>query len=169
MTVVPQNCKKTDLKISQKNPILLISRICLQCFVQDWMHIFLLLPKYNKLPQISQLKCKNYDVRLNAIIKNTKSRILVDYILYTKPTVKLFRRSNYCLKFLVLPSELLTLFHKIHLAFTWLFVRTGYVVNKHVLQLLLIISYVKWRDSKNKEARQQQLQGSCYSFHLVYC
>ena len=30
----------------------------------------------------SQLKCKNYNVRLNAIIKNAKSKILVDYILY---------------------------------------------------------------------------------------
>ena len=33
------------------------------------------------LPQISQSKCKSYYVRLNTIIKNTNSEILVDYIL----------------------------------------------------------------------------------------
>ena len=76
---------------------------------------------------------------------------------------------NYCLKFLVLPSELSTLFYKIYLDVIWLFFRTKVVsrcglttacnrVNKHdVLQLLLIISYMNWSDSKNKEAKQQKL------------
>ena len=81
--------------------------------------------------------------------------------------MKIFRRSNYCLKFLVLPSELLTLFHKIYLDFTELFFRTKLVsrcgltavcnrVNEHdVLQLLLIISNINRSGSKSKEAKQQ--------------
>ena len=36
LTVAPQNCKKPDLEdFTEEKPILLISKICLQYFVQD--------------------------------------------------------------------------------------------------------------------------------------
>ena len=40
--------------------------------------------------------------------RNLKVWLIIFFML--KPTVKLLRRSDYCLKFLVLPNELLTLF-----------------------------------------------------------
>ena len=42
--------------------------------------------------------------------RNLKVWLIIFFML--KPTVKLLRRSDYCLKFLVLPNELLTLFLK---------------------------------------------------------
>ena len=165
--------KKTpDLKHFTEKPILLISRICLQYFFQDWRHFPYFSQSTIFYPQIlkyknyqlkyTQLKCKNYNVRLNAIIKSSKSQILVDYILYAYTTVKLFRGSNYWLKFLVLPNELY------FMKFIWLLIVRTKLVNKcrltavcnrvnknDVLQLLLIISYMNQSDSINKEARQQ--------------
>ena len=61
--------RKTDLKYFTYKPNLLVSRICLQYFVQDWRHFCLLLPKYNMLPQISQLKCKSYNAGFDSYHK----------------------------------------------------------------------------------------------------
>ena len=42
-------------------------------------------------------------------------------------------------------------------------------VNKHdVLQLLLIISYTNWRDSKNKEAKQQYSKKPCFTLFIYF-
>ena len=73
--------------------------------------------KVQYVTQISQLKCKCYNVRLNAVIKNTKSQILVDYILHAY-NGETFQKIQLLSKFLVLPTELLTLFYGIYLAFT---------------------------------------------------
>ena len=92
----------------------------------------------------------------------------------------LLRRSNYCLKFLILPSELLGLFYEIYLDLTLLFVGTKLVsrcglttvcnrVYRHdVLQLLLIISYMNRSDSKIKEAKQQQLEKVFFTLFIYF-
>ena len=95
--------------------------------------------------------------------------------------MKLFRRSNYWLKFLVLPSKLLTLFHEIYLDFIWWFVRTKLVsrcgfttvcnrVNKHhVLQLSLSISSL-WIEviTKTRKENNKNLKKSCFTLVIYF-